>query len=91
MPSELVELIEDLALHKPKLSAAAIHRRITPIASTGLDGPILCHGCMLSSMHWILRLFRSPRMVQSPTRLRNTTDQHSQGSKPRLAHMKMQT
>ena len=33
IPSELVNLIEGLALHKPKLSAAAIHRRITPIAT----------------------------------------------------------
>ena len=39
IPSELVELIQGLALHKPKLSAAAIHRRITPIA-TARDRPV---------------------------------------------------
>lgn len=32
MPSELVGLIEGLALHKPKLSAAAIHQRVKTIA-----------------------------------------------------------
>lgn len=39
IPSELVDLIEGLALHKPKLSAAAIHRRITPIANAR-DWPV---------------------------------------------------
>lgn len=37
--SELFELIEGLALHKPKLTAAAMHRRITPIA-TARDWPV---------------------------------------------------
>lgn len=39
MPSDLVVLIEGLALHKPKLSAAAIHRRVKPIAEAR-DWPV---------------------------------------------------
>lgn len=39
MPSELVELIEGLALHKSRLSAAAIHRRVKPIAEAR-DWPV---------------------------------------------------
>ncbi len=34
MPSALVELIEGLALQKPRLSAATINRRVTPIAES---------------------------------------------------------
>lgn len=39
LPPELVALIEGLTLHKPKLSAAAIHRRIMPIANAR-DWPV---------------------------------------------------
>lgn len=40
LSSELVELIEGLALHKPRLSTAAIHRRIIPIVKSR-DWPVL--------------------------------------------------
>ena len=39
LSSELVELIEGLALHKPRLSTAAIHRRIIPIVKSR-DWPV---------------------------------------------------
>ena len=35
MPSALVELVEGLALRNQRLSAAAIHRRVVPLAGVG--------------------------------------------------------
>lgn len=50
MPSELVALIEGLALHKPKLSAAAIHRRITPIANAR-NWPVPSYATVHAKVH----------------------------------------